>query len=953
MEFSFKKKSYHSLFSWYTLTFIVVAFFVYGAYYLSGHSLIWQIDGSQQHLPLLISYRKALIEFFQHPFAGITTWSWKYGLGSDTFQIYSYYTIGDIFAYLTLLFPASKIIFAYQVMIILRMYFAGLSFAYFAKHLRLQNSTIIVGAMIYIFNAYLLYANVAQPFFTTAFIIFPLVILGIERILQGKSAFYLTFVFSWMFINNFYFAFILGLGGIIYLILRVLFNYRKRLDYWVTFKKLSFASLTSLLISAGLLLPEILAVQSSTRAGSLFANGLKTYPIYYYLALPSQLINGGNRDFYFWSALGFSSIAFFGVCFILLKYKRYPLLASTFILSFIMLLFPQFGALFNGMMSPSNRWTLMLCLPLSLAVSELLEKLPTLSDRTMKYLAYLTFAYITVVGINYYFQNSEKLFIPIIFLLVFLGMLFWIRYGKSIHPYRLANGLIIANIVLNAIYFETPYNGGFANEMLPNGAYEKLLKNRYGGLDDDIAPSNTFRVSTISNNFFLAKDFKMYNTLNEKLHGLSSYYSLQNQYLGDFSRNMQNIQYETNVPLREFDDRAILLNFLGVKHLFAQLNQPNDNKIPYGYHLSQSTRLIHDVNQKASKNQQMRRYTTNYAFPLMYWQNKVITAKQIQSLSVTQKERLLSQGVLMTKKDATGLKRLDIKNDTVEVPFKLISDRGNIVDPSNLQNSDKNETYRIVLNLEELKRTKQLPKNSELHVEINDIKYTPFSFKKQIQFEEKNQADDLTKGLLASNDRLAYYKYFRYHVLKGSPDMSYNITVNSKLGAETIAQPRQSKTSFFKIVNNGTMNLGQFKTLPDSLKLTLSKMGTYNFKIKVYAQPFTSDYQRDVKQIQKHAVKNLSFKQNGVSGDITTDQLGVITSSIPYSKGWKLYVDGKKVPLYRTNQAFVGFKLASGKHHINLVYQIPGLKLGLTLSVIGIILLIFSWMLQFKKRISI
>ena len=63
MNFSFEKKDFKKLFIWYSISFAIVAFFVYGSYYFSGHSLIWQIDGSQQHLPLLINYRKALIEF--------------------------------------------------------------------------------------------------------------------------------------------------------------------------------------------------------------------------------------------------------------------------------------------------------------------------------------------------------------------------------------------------------------------------------------------------------------------------------------------------------------------------------------------------------------------------------------------------------------------------------------------------------------------------------------------------------------------------------------------------------------------------------------------------------------------------------------------------------------------------------------------------------------------------
>ena len=952
MNFSFEKKDFKKLFIWYSISFAIVAFFVYGSYYFSGHSLIWQIDGSQQHLPLLINYRKALIEFLHHPFSGITTWSWKYGLGADTFQIYSYYTVGDIFAYLTLLFPASKIIFAYQLMIILRLYFAGLAFTYFANHFDLKKSVIIPGAMVYIFNAYLLYANVAQPFFTTAFIIFPLIILGLEKVLQEKSAWMLTFAFTWMLINNFYFAFILGIGAMIYLVIRVFFTYRKTLNYFLIFRKLAGSTILSLLLSSVLLIPELLAVQNSTRAGSTFANGLKFYPLYYYLALPSQLINGGNRDFYFWSALGFSSIAFFGVIYVLAKYRKYPVMTAIFILSGIMLSFPAFGAAFNGLMSPSNRWTLMLCLPVSLSVCILLEHVKELSPKMLKYITITTAIYISIIGINYYFQNSEKLFIPIIFLFVFLGLIFWLRFIDYKHAYRWANILVLLNVILNAIYFETPYNGGFANEMLPAGAYDKLQNQRYAGLDSDIDNDNTFKVSTISNNYYLGENFKMYNTLNEKLHGLSSYYSLQNKYIGQFALNMQNVQYETNVPLQQFDDRSVILNFLGVKYLFTQLNQENDTKIPYGYHLDKTTRLIYDVNQNSSKNQQTRRYATKNNFPLLYWEDTAITPKNYDKLSVSQKERLLSKAVFTSSNNAKGLKKAKISNtDVIDIPYVLVSSRGNVIDTNNLEKLDANETYKLVLQLDKLKEKNNLPQNVELHVEINDIKYTPFSFKKQIALEEKNQTDDLTNGLLAANEKLTYYKYFRYHVMKGSPDMSYALNISSNLGTETITQPRQSKTSFFKIVNSGTMNMGYFKNLPETLKLTPSKMGTYSFKLKVYAEPLNTSYDKEVAKIQKHALQNLKFNKHGLEGKITTNRIGILTSSIPYSTGWTATVDGKKAPVIRTNQAFVGLKLPQGTHKVKLVYNIPGLKLGMITSIVGLILLAISLIYtKFKKK---
>ena len=299
MEFSFDRQNHKFGYLKYTATFLIVALFVYGTYMITGHSLIWRLDGANQHLPLLIEFRKCLLNFIHHPsLATLPGWSWHMGLGGDAFQVDAYYLLGDIFAYLVLLFPASKIVFAYQFLIVLRLYCAGLAFCWCAFHLKLKDSSVVIGALVYLFNAFLLYSNVAQPFFTLPFIIFPILIVNLERVIQGRSVWPLLLTFTWMLINNFYFAYILGLGAIIYLGLRLLWDLKAKKNYLKLFAKLAGATLLSIITAAILLLPEIIAVHNSTRTSSTFANGLKEYPTYYYLSLPGQLINGGNRDFY-------------------------------------------------------------------------------------------------------------------------------------------------------------------------------------------------------------------------------------------------------------------------------------------------------------------------------------------------------------------------------------------------------------------------------------------------------------------------------------------------------------------------------------------------------------------------------------------------------------------------------------------------------------------------------
>ncbi len=952
MHFSVKHHKIKHLYRDYTIVFLLVALCMFGTYWITGHSLIWRLDGANQHLPLLENFRQAMGDLLSGKIDSLPQWSYQMGLGTDNFSVYSYYLIGDIFAYLTLLFPASKVVVVYQWLIILRLYCAGLSFVFFASHFDFSKNVINTGALVYLFNAFLLYSAEAQPFFTTPFIIFPLLVLGIEKVLQDGSPWPLTFTFIWMLCSNYYFAFVLGLGAIIYLILRVVLYYLHDLNYLKALGKLAFATITSVLSSAIILVPVIFAVMNSTRAASNFANGLKMYPLYYYLALPSQFINGGNRDFYFWSALGFASIAFFAIIFIFSRFKRYKLLATTFILSFIMLLFPFFGALFNGGMAPSNRWTLLLCLPIALATCTLIKNASWLSDRLFKYFSYALLVYAAVIGIAYYFESDEKLFVPFIFLFISLAALMLVHFKKVAHPTRFLLLVVLANVSLNAIYYEAPYNGGYSNEMLPTGTYENLKKKMYAGLDHKLAPVDQkgYRVSSTSENFDLGAGYNLYNNLTQTTTALSSYYSVQNKYVGEFSEEMQNIQYDANVPLRQVDDRTILNNFLGVRYIFNWLNQDNYKKIPAGYYLDKTTQMVTDPNHDSQKDQQTRRYKSDNAFPLFYWQDQVFTDRQQRKYTASQKERALASGVKVSEKAAAGLKRATIKDQTVEIPYRLISSRGNEIDTHNVAKMDSDETYQLLLTRPQGQEDEEYYPDSELHLEFDNIKYEPFSLKDQIKLEQLHKSSQGIHGLLDQNNRFNYYKYLRYHVLQGSPDSSFSLKVDSSRGTETIKQPKQDALSFYKDITNGTMNVGHFdNSLPESLTFTPSKLGNYSFDLKVIATPLAknSQYQKQVKQIQQNKLHDLKLQQDQITGQIKTNKAGILTSTIPYSKGWKVKVNGKEQKLLRTNTAFIGVKLAQGNNKVSFTYELPGAKLGIGLSLVGLLFALVGGIISF------
>lgn len=962
MEFSFQKQRHYRVYLTYTLVFIVLAACIYGTYLISGSSLIWNKDPLNQHVPLLIEYQKVVKSFLAHPFSAHSVWSFKMGLGTDSFTVFSYYTMGDVFTYLTLLFPAKHLVTGYQVMIVFRLYCAGLAFVWFSRHFQLKEWVQVAGAVVYIVNSYLLYASIAQPFFTTTFILFPLLVVNIERVLANGSWWPLMGTFTWMLVNNYYLAYVLGLGAIIYLVLRVLTHYRHNLAWGPVIGKLALATVTSIMLAAVLLVPEIIAVMNSTRAGSLFANGLKTYPAYYYIFLAKSLINGGQWAFMFWAALGVVAVGFLGLVYIYLQPKRYPLLTVSMALSLVMLLIPAVGAFFNGGMAASNRWTLLIYLPLAMAVCFLLENVQDLTRHQLKVMTIATAVYLVVVAASFFLQNDPAIFIPVMCLLADLLALWLIALRVLNHPGRWLLGLIVINAGANAIYAALPYNGNFAGSMLARGSYQTITSQRYGGLNVGLKNTSNYRVSTISQNFIVS-DLLNDNDLTTNLQSIDSYYSLQSKYLGQFSQDLQNTQYQSNVPLRQVDDRSVLLNFLGVKYVFVQSNSANAEKWPAGYFLDAATDPQYDYDAKqpatATKKEdltliQTERLKSNQNFPLVYWQETAISTSRYQKLSSTAKERALASGVVVSDKLAKQLKTADLSGNVVKLKSQLVSNRFKVVNPLHLVHLDSQETYKLVLpQLNNKKYAKQLA-NSELHVEFQSIKYTPLTLKAQLKQEMKKaqQTAGYQQGQFL-NLKATWYKYWRYHLLNGSPDPSYTLKITSKYGTESISQPKQSVLSFFKVVKNGTMNIGYFKSLPKQLTFSPSKLGTYRLKYQVVAEKLGSKYQKEVQTIQSHGLKHLTFKTNQVSGDITTTKVGMLASSIPYSTGWTATVDGKPAKVYRVNTAFVGLKLAPGHHRIVFSYHVPGLKVGSIISLIGLawtaLLAGISWWLRRRR----
>ena len=93
--------------------------------------------------------------------------------------------------------------------------------------------------------------------------------------------------------------------------------------------------------------------------------------------------------------------------------------------------------------------------------------------------------------------------------------------------------------------------------------------------------------------------------------------------------------------------------------------------------------------------------------------------------------------------------------------------------------------------------------------------------------------------------------------------------------------------------------------------------------------------------IVKNIVKIDSFNEHSITGTIKADDSGVIYTSIPYDRGWNVYIDGKKVKTNVIGNALLGFDIEEGVHSIKLEYHIPYSYLGIIISLSSFIIIIY------------
>lgn len=178
--------------------------------------------------------------------------------------------------------------------------------------------------------------------------------------------------------------------------------------------------------------------------------------------------------------------------------------------------------------------------------------------------------------------------------------------------------------------------------------------------------------------------------------------------------------------------------------------------------------------------------------------------------------------------------------------------------------------------------------------------------------------------------------YARF-VGKSSTELTIS-NVNISLMVESNELPQYhevAKTSLYTIYENQESReliyiADRTQSIMDSVDLMLHPENYPDMEKTSYIENFrTMD--------SSGMLSNLKITLNSIKADITSERGAFVNNAQSFRYGWKAYVDGKEVKVYRVNGIIQGAEVPAGTHTIEFIYDPDIVKFSALVTLIGII----------------
>ena len=951
----------------FTPLFLITAAAVYGSLILTGTTLLrahgGNIDGIAQIYPSYAMIKHSVDSVLSGN--GIDGYTWSYGLGGSFFDIFKS-RLFIPFTYLITQVPQQYMDVGYSLVTVLKEYFCGVAFLFFGREVKLRADQNILGAYSYAFSAWVIRASLAQDSFTMAAILLPLLIMGTDRILKGKSP--LVFILSVVFyvISGVLWAYIAGIVIIVYFVMRYPAYYGRRgicteagqksPGFFRSFGAFLGYGIIGILLSAMFIISIVYTMGGATTALSYNKYEL-LYQIKTYLLMPTSL-------FSFDTAHTPYSFLFAGILIttllplILLRLHRSTASLMTFLLLAASLI-PFTGSFFDGFSYSVGRWFFVLIFFMVWSGMENYDH-AVLGLKRSKFLLVLWFLALGFFCAGYLMFHMHMvshdtawqtlaglacMFVLIV--LLFIKDSQAEKDSSKAHRLRTICTVLITLVICGDLAFVS-----YTTLQKPDTALSGALA-AVGETEEDFAKSSQrvgvqlqeddtdfYRIDQVDG---YADDRLPRPTSNETLYyGTRSVYlyssAIKNSWLR-FNKVLGNNSGYFRRNISYSNDQRTMLDYLqGVRYYLGDntaLRSGAKNYMPYGYELDRTIGGV-DV------------YKSKYCMGLGTTFPGYITESELEAYPIPEREQVLMQTAVVpdnTKSDLTGLIHMapsTIKTNSGEVKASIT----NVLKPTVLEGDMNGGSMTIYKEGADFDIEIPKLKNCQLMITFENFQKVPISYEENLALSHSSQEK------LGFDDQ-------KYEIHKTSYRDNTQFTIqldNGSVQRNLICDKGHNQG--LSDVTDFTANLGYYQKTSAPIHVRIAVQGKYTYDgIHVYAVPMDL-YEECAKKQDSRRYWIDKFDGDEVIGTVESEEESLLYLSILSDRGWKAYIDGKKAPVIQNvNIAFTGLKVPAGTHEVHLKYTYPGLIPGLAATLLGLLLLIgvmrsFRWRRKEQKRLA-
>ncbi len=344
----------------YTPIFILVAILSYMLFISNYKTLVRYLSNNRDAFAQRYIFVFEFNRFLKNLFAGyeINTWDWSIGLGADAYSFNSSFLFSPT-SYMLFFTPAKYMDIMFSVTIMLRVYLCGITFMLFAKKIGFNEFQIVLGALLYSLCPWIIVTTVYQGSFVKAALMFPLLILGEEKIIRRESPLLFMLSVGYSVLISFAFSYMMAIGVLIYFFVRMITNGEPKTVLGVikTTALFIFSGITGIMLSGVGLVVTLLKFSETTTTTGKAAEAV--WSITECLRLPLRLMTW-NTFFGSSSIVGIAAIGIVMVPLIAYKAFKRDTNAVMTVLMFIFVMIPAVNSMFNFFSYPSGRWMFML-----------------------------------------------------------------------------------------------------------------------------------------------------------------------------------------------------------------------------------------------------------------------------------------------------------------------------------------------------------------------------------------------------------------------------------------------------------------------------------------------------------------------------------------------------------------------------------------------------------------